>query len=326
MVRKRAVEGWAHEMPQHLSDTVLMSRVARAYFLEDQSRIDIAAELGISRFRVARLLAAARTTGMVHIEIRSSGLVNTELSIELENKFGLSRAIVLDIAADPLPALRAQLSRAAGQLLTELAQDGDYIGLSWARSLAKISDGVEHLSKCPVVQMTGALSDPDGSDVLELVRQVARAGGGAPHVFYAPIVVDNPAMARSLRRQPEVARALKLIDSVSIALVGIGSWRAGQSTIFESLSPTDREQPALRDIVAEVSGVLVDANGQPREAPLSRRIIGPSGAQLQAIPNVIAVAYGAEKAEGIGSVLTGTLINSLVTHTEMAEALLKTAT
>ena len=59
----------------------------------------------------------------------------------------------------------------------------------------------------------GALSDPDGSDVLELVRQVARAGGGAPHVFYAPIVVDNPAMARSLRRQPEVARALKLIDS-----------------------------------------------------------------------------------------------------------------
>ena len=37
----------------------------------------------------------------------------------------------------------------------------------------------------------------------------------------------------------------------------------------------------------------------PLEAPLSRRIIGPSGAQLQAIPNVIAVAYGAEKAEGI---------------------------
>ena len=98
-----------------------MSRVARAYYLEDQSRIDIAAELGISRFRVARLPAAARNPGMVHIEIRSSGLVNTELSIELENTLGLGRAIVLDIAADPLPALRAQLGRAAGQLLTELA-------------------------------------------------------------------------------------------------------------------------------------------------------------------------------------------------------------
>jgi DNA-binding transcriptional regulator LsrR (DeoR family) len=311
-------------MAEHLSETVLMSRVARAYYLDGQSRVDIANELGISRFRVARMLTAARTSGMVHIEIRSSGLVNTELSIELENTFGLDRAIVLDIVADHVPALRAQLGRAAGQLLSEVVQDGDHIGLSWARSLAKISDGVEHLSKCPVVQMTGALSDPDGSDVLELVRQLARAGGGPAHVFYAPIVVDNAAMARSLRRQPEVARALNLIDSVSVALVGLGSWRVGQSTIYDSLSRADREQHALRGIVAEVSGVLVDAGGEPRETPLSRRIIGPSGAQLESIPNVIAVAYGVEKAEGISSVLSGTLINTLITHTDMAQALLKT--
>jgi DNA-binding transcriptional regulator LsrR (DeoR family) len=310
-------------MAEHLSETVLMSRIARAYYLEGQSRVDIASDLGISRFRVARMLTAARSTGMVHIEIRSSGLVNTELSIELENKFGLDRAIVLDIVADHLPALRAQLGRAAGQLLSEVVQDGEHIGLSWARSLAKISDGVEHLSKCPVVQMTGALSDPDGSDVLELVRQLARAGGGPAHVFYAPIVVDNAAMARSLRRQPEVARALNLIDSVSVALVGLGSWRVGQSTIFDSLSRADREQHTLRGIVAEVSGVLVDAHGEPRETPLSRRIIGPSGSQLQSIPNVIAVAYGAEKAEGISGVLSGTLINSLITHTDMAQALLR---
>jgi DNA-binding transcriptional regulator LsrR (DeoR family) len=310
-------------MAEHLSEIVLMSRIARAYYLEGQSRVDIAAQLGISRFRVARMLTSAREAGIVHIEIRSPGIVDTELSIELENKYGLTRAIVLDVPADDLPTLRGQLGRAAGQLLTEIVDEGDYIGLSWARSLAHISDGVDHLVKCSVVQMTGALSDPQGSDVLELVRQLARLGGGPAHVFYAPMVVDDTAMAKSLRRQPEVARALGLVDSVSVALVGLGSWRPGQSTIYDSLSRADREQHTQRGIVAEVSGVLVDAEGQPRETPLSRRTICPTGAQMQAIPNVVAVGYQAEKADGIHSVLSGTLVNTLITHTDLAQALLR---
>ena len=51
------------------SEVVLAARVARQFYLEGVSKVDIADRLGISRFRVARLLDSARDAGMVRIEI-----------------------------------------------------------------------------------------------------------------------------------------------------------------------------------------------------------------------------------------------------------------
>ena len=49
------------------SEVVLAARVARQFYLDGASKIDIAESLGISRFRVARLLESARDSGMVRI-------------------------------------------------------------------------------------------------------------------------------------------------------------------------------------------------------------------------------------------------------------------
>ncbi len=54
-------------MAQSLSELVLISRIARAYYLDGHSRVEIADQLDISRFRVARMLETARTSGIVHI-------------------------------------------------------------------------------------------------------------------------------------------------------------------------------------------------------------------------------------------------------------------
>ncbi len=42
---------------------VLTATVARRYYLDGATKSDIAAELGLSRFKVARLLDEARATG-----------------------------------------------------------------------------------------------------------------------------------------------------------------------------------------------------------------------------------------------------------------------
>ena len=55
------------------SEVVLAARVARQFYLEGVSKVDIADRLGISRFRVARLLDSAREAGMVRIEIGLPG-------------------------------------------------------------------------------------------------------------------------------------------------------------------------------------------------------------------------------------------------------------
>ena len=201
----------------------------------------------------------------------------------------------------------------------------DVVGLAWARSLHPMGTAMHRFPAVPVVQLTGALSRPDGLDVLELVRTLARLGGGAAHVFYAPMIAADVATARTLRRQPDVARVLRLATSVTVAAVGIGAWEPGLSTVFDAFPAADRAALAREGVVADVSGVLFDIDGNPVENGTTQRVIGFTAADLRAIPTVIAVAYGRAKATAVASALRGGHVNALVTHRAMAEALLELA-
>jgi DNA-binding transcriptional regulator LsrR (DeoR family) len=304
------------------SELILMARAARRYYVDDRSKTDIADELGISRFRVARLIEAARRSGMVSIRIEPPAGIDAEMSIELKRRYDLEQAVVVDTPDEHPAALRARLGEIAAEVLQDVVTDTDVLGLAWARSLRGIGTSVHGLAPCPVVQLTGAMPGPDGSDVIELVRRVAASGGGTPHVFYAPLVAPDSASARVVRRQPDVSRAMELATRVTIAVVGIGAWRAGLSTIFDMVEPEARERARDQGTIGEISGALIDASGRAVTSPLSRRIIGVTAAQLESIGLVISVAYGEEKARAVAAALRGGLVSGLVTHTALAQALL----
>ncbi len=50
-------------------EMITTAQVARRYYLDHRSKVQIAAELGITRFKVARLLELAHTSGTVRITI-----------------------------------------------------------------------------------------------------------------------------------------------------------------------------------------------------------------------------------------------------------------
>ena len=100
------------------SEVVLAARVARQYYLEGVSKVDIADRLGISRFRVARLLDSARDAGMVRIEIGlPGGSLDAALSAELCSALGLRHASRLPpgspISMRTIPESRAESSSRA---------------------------------------------------------------------------------------------------------------------------------------------------------------------------------------------------------------------
>jgi DNA-binding transcriptional regulator LsrR (DeoR family) len=312
-------------MPHRPTEVVLTARIARQYYLEDRSKSEIADDLGISRFRVARLLDVARRSGMVDIRIHSPDTLDTDLSERLQRAFGLAHAVVLDVPADDVRALRRNLGDTTVDVLKDLVTADDVLGVAWARSVVGVTEVIAKFPAVPVVQLTGALSSPEGSDVLEVVRGFARAGGGTPYVFYAPFIASDAATARTLRRQSDVARAMALVSTVTVAAVGIGAWRPGLSSIYDALEETARAKATTAGVVAEVSGVFVDVAGQAVATPLTRRMIGLSSDQLAAIKNVVAVAYGDEKAAAVRSVLIGGWITGLITHSSLARQLISGA-
>jgi DNA-binding transcriptional regulator LsrR (DeoR family) len=305
------------------AELVLTASVARRYFLEGKSKIEIADEFGLSRFKVARLIETARSTGLVHIEIGYPGLIDVDLSGRLRNAFALRHVVVIDTPGDDPALLRRNLGEAAAGLLSEIVTRDDVLGLAWARSTSAMTSALTRLAKVPVVQLTGALARADAEDSgVELVRRAARISGGPAYFFYAPMTVPDAATARVLRQQPEVARAVARFGAVTKAVAGIGRWAPRQSTLYDATSEKERRLLRRLGVCADISGVLIDAEGHPVHAELTDRMIGITAAQLKKIPEALVIAYGTAKVPAVRAAIRGGLVNSLVTHATLATALL----
>jgi DNA-binding transcriptional regulator LsrR (DeoR family) len=312
----------AHREAAGPAELVLTATVARRFYLEGASKSDIAAELGMSRFKVARMLDRARETGLVRIELDSRGEIDLDLSVRLRSAHGLRHCVVIDAPEDDEVLLRTALGRAAAELLDEIVEPGDVLGLAWARSLMAMRTALTRLPACDVVQLTGALSLPSDDSSIELVRDLARKSNGQGFFYYAPMVLPDAATARTLRTQPDIARAIERYPDVTKAVIGVGAWQQGLSTVVGALTEQERRQIYDLGVRGELSGVQIDGEGNPVSTPLTDRLIGIDAQQLHAVPDVIAVAYGTAKADPVRAGIRGGFITSLVTHTGMARELL----
>lgn len=305
---------------------VLIASVARRYYLDGKSKIEIGDEFRLSRFKVARLLEDARATGLVRIQIGHPGIIEVSLSAELRDAYKLQHAIVVDTLDEHPATLREQVGRAAADLISEIVTSDDVLGLGWARSLMAMRTALTQLARCSVVQLTGALSRPDVDDSsIELVRDVARLANGPAYFFYYPMIVPDATTAAVLRREPEVASAMSQFASVTKAVVGVGGWDPPYSTVYDAITPAERRVLHKLGVRADVSGVLLDAAGTAVDAPLTDRMICVRAAQLHRIPEVIGIVYGLEKAPAARSAILGGYVTGLVTHTSSARALLSAA-
>jgi len=307
---------------------VLAATVARRYFLDGRTKVEIAEELGLSRFKVARLLDAAREGGLVRIQISYPGAIDVDLSARLRDAFDLTHAIVVDTQDEHEESLRTQLGAAAADLLSEIVTATDVLGLAWARSVNAMATQLQRLPPIPVVQLTGALfrsngdaPAPDNSSI-DIVREVARVSGGRAYLFFAPLMVADAVTARALCRQPDVTRAFDQIGSVTKAVVGIGRWAAGQSTLYDAAPESERRRIASMGVCADMGGVFLRADGTPLATAFNDRMVGIGPEQLQAIPEVIGIPYGLTKAPAVLAAVRGGTVNSLVTHASLAQALL----
>jgi DNA-binding transcriptional regulator LsrR (DeoR family) len=312
----------AKRQPVGPAALVLTATVARRYYFDGASKSEIAAELGLSRFKVARLLDEARASGLVRIELDYRGEIDLDLSARLSTQYGLRHCVVIESPEDDLALLRTNLGRAAARLLTEIVDADDVLGLAWARSLMAMRSELTRLSPCAVVQLTGALSRPDVDESsIELVRDVARTSSGPASYFYAPMIVPDAATARVLRTQPEVARAVGRFPDVTKAVVGVGAWESGQSTVADAVTAEERREMYELGVRAELGGIQLDSDGRALTTTLTERLIGIDAEQLRAVPDVIAIAYGTPKAGAVRAALRGGFVKSLVTHAAMATEL-----
>ncbi len=295
--------------------------IARRYYLDGRTRVQIAEEFDLSRFKVARILEDAVASGMVEITVHAPESIDIDLSRALKDKFGLRMAFAVRTASDEQDELWDAVGRVTADLLSEIVTAADVLGVDCGRTLSRMATHIDAIAACDVVQLTG-MAGAVGATSADLVRRITELGGGRAWSMYAPLVVSEASTCAALRRSRGIKETLKHHASVTKAVVSIGSWSPGLSQVYDLLAPEEAEKFADRGVVAESCALLLDAEGNHVEGLADRRI-GVSEETLRGIDHVVAIAAGEKKLAAVRSVLESGLVSSLIIDAGTAAGLVR---
>jgi DNA-binding transcriptional regulator LsrR (DeoR family) len=305
----------------------LVAKVARMYHEGGIRQPQIATELSMSQARVSRLLRQASEIGVVRTVVILPPGVYTDLEEQLQEKFGLRDAVIVDVdgaKGQVIPALGA----ATAQYLHATLTGGEVLGVSSrSATLLAAAEVMPARTSSPldrVVQIVGGHGDPSVQvQANRLTGDLAAVTGARPVLLPAPGLVSSPALRRALVKDPSIGDVMKSWKELDLALVGIGSLEPSPLLRQSGNALTHSELDQLRSAgaVGDVCLRFFDADGRSTETPLNQRIMSITPADLMNVPRRVGVAGGASKFRAIRAALRGGWVNVLVTDLDTARDL-----
>lgn len=301
---------------------VQLAHIAREHYVNGKSRVEIAEETGLSRFKVGRMLDEAVEKGIIRFEIVSTPGIDIELSMRLSQRYGLQHAVAVELPVDTDAEAQTALGMAAAELLDELVEPDDVLGLTSGRTLNVMARQLRTAPCRAVVQLAG-VAGPIQESGLEVIRRLASFPGVQPWPIYSSLVMSDAQAAQGMLRQPGIRDAVAMFDQVTVALCAVGSWAPPNSLMMmnPAIGDSDREHLLKRGVVAEVAATLVTDRGESVH-DLDDRFVAITESKLRAIPSRVAIAGGPSKTRAIRASLAAGLLTGLVTDVHTANRLL----
>jgi DNA-binding transcriptional regulator LsrR (DeoR family) len=304
-------------MPQY--EEHLLIKVAEYYHINDLTQQQIANKMNISRVKVSRMLSKAKRIGLVETRLKYPANSCVQLEKKFESIFNLKEAIIISSKYHSKDQIYNEVARFAAQYLTKSIKDGDVLGISWGKTLNKITSYLEYSGKkIEIIQMLGNIAPNDISGN-EIVRKFSKAFISRYYLLPAPAIVDNKKIKEMIISDSKIIDIFKKVNNVTFAITSIGNL-SKEATLVSSgyLNDDDLKILAKSKAVGDYCGIFFDINGHVCDTTVNERVIGIEFKKLKKIPNVIGIALGPEKAEAIlGALRTGG-INILITDDSTA--------
>ncbi|HQY94074.1 sugar-binding domain-containing protein [Caldilinea sp.] len=305
----------------------LLAQVAALYYEDELTQDAIAAELGLSRVKVYRLLKQARSEQVIQFTINWPVQRTPNIETQLCATFGLREALVLKPGSSDRTHALARVGQLGARFLEQSLRDGMTMTVCLGRSTYEVIHAVRpgfqgHVN---VVQAVGslALATPE-LDSASLTRELAAKLGGAAHYLSAPMVVDSAEAAEMLRSQRDVHRALEMARQADVALVGVGNLDPATSEFTKAgyLSVDDLARIEQSGGIGDMSAQIFALDGSAYTGGFNDRVIGLRLDDLRAIPTVMSIAIGDAKVRSILGALRTGAIDVFCTDLDTAAAVL----
>jgi deoxyribonucleoside regulator len=303
---------------------MLMVRAAQLYYDDSKTQDEIGSLLGITRWKVGRLLIQARESGVVRIEIVHPRARRVGVERQLCERYGLSDAVVIP-ASDDTPG---RVAGAAAEYLAAMRPVPRTLGISWGRTLSDIAD---HLSAgwatgVTVVQINGGVSlNKRTSTAAATAVTIAHKADGHAILLPSPAILEQLETKRAIEGDRTVATVLELAGAASAYLYSAGV--ADESSVLVDsgyLTTDDVARLVAHGAVGDVVGRYIAADGSTVDPQLDERTVGLSLDALRAADTAIFVVAGEAKHAVAQAVVASGLCTVVVTDEATAEYLLTT--
>jgi deoxyribonucleoside regulator len=304
----------------------LMLKVCYQAYRRHLSHKEIAANLGISRFQVARLLRAALEAGYVSVNILEPERWHSGLEAQLEERLGLKAVIIVDGEDVDESELQSRVADAAGRFLLEQTLDGAVIGISLGETMKRLVASLPARlpGKAEVVQLIGGRGRVAAEvSSITLAIDLARRFGTEPRLLFAPAVVDS-AQREVLLAHDDLRATFDKFAQLDVAVLGVGSLTEPTTSRLRYDGVIDDALHAdllRRGAVADVLSYVLDDRGQVLSSGLEDRTISIGLDDLRRTPHRVGVASGWRKSRAVRAAAASGLVNILVTDSQIANAI-----
>jgi len=311
---------WLSDNPKYI-----YSFVAKKYFAEMKTKSEIADEMGISRFKVARLIAEAIENEYVKFVFPKQQALDEELAQNICSKYSLKDAVVLsmiDSYADR-QLLNDKLGIVTANYLSDTLKQGMKVGVAWGRVLSSTVSTLHDLPSLHVAQLAGVHPKIEFSQSpIDLIHKIASVSNGTAYPIYLPMWVDDEKVAKQLANDEYVAQARQFYSKLDVIITGIGCWKSGSSSLFNIFPDDWRDALLAQDVCADICTTFIDSQGNIIASPIDQLGFGINSEQIKSTDNVIGVAGGVDKYEAILASLKSGMLSTLITDFDTAVKLM----
>jgi len=302
-------------------------RAAWLYYIEGMTQSEVAKQLGVNRIMITRLLSEAKRRGEVVIRIQSELAPLAEIQKQLEDRFGLGRAIVAPFS-DPDGDPTRVIAYAAGTYVSEIMRANLTVGVGWGRTLHAMLPFIEgrSLSGVRVVSLLGGIAQARRFNPAEFAWQFAELFDAEGYLISAPAIVDSAQTKHALLEHCGLDQILEMAEACDVALISCGgisslttSYRLGH------VSEAERQSMIDAGAIGDVLYNFIGADGEPVVHPVNDRAISMSMARLKRVKEKVLISGGPEKVDILRASLKSLHPSVLVTDEITARRLLDPA-
>ena len=195
------------------------TRIAWLYYIEGMTQDEIVAQTGINRSRVLRILAASRHDGTVQIRVTTNLSHCVALERALEQRWRLSRAIVIPEPQDPgqtSEILGAELGAYLSRTLTGHAT----IGLGWGKTLSNALPAIvpRQADGIRVLSLLGGLTRVSSVNPSEFAWRLADRLNAECYLMAAPVFAPDARTRDALLSHPGIQEIFRRAARLDLAV------------------------------------------------------------------------------------------------------------